>query len=397
MNKAKQIYCRGFQAAFYLAIPLLPYKDPEIVDSMRDIPVLLLANGIKCPMIITDSNLSSIGAAKKLTDVLDEAEAGYVFYDKAFPNPTTTLAEDAYSVYREEGCDCLIAYGGGSPMDLAKAVAIKSVYPKRKLTKMAGILHVHRKLPTIIAIPTTAGTGSETSVTSILVDSETRHKFGISDFPLIPEYAVLDPETIHELPRDIAASTGLDALVHAIEAYINIPSRESKVYCELAVRLIFENLDDSVAHRSKDAERKMLLAAHYAGRALSRAYVGYIHAVSHSLSGKYDLPHGWTNAVLTPLVLRKYGSAVWGKLAGLAVSAGLGTPDESEKTLAEKFISAFEEKNRMYDIPERIEGIKEEDIPEMAAYADKEANPVYPVPVLWNAEQLEEIYREVMA
>ncbi len=397
MNKIKKVYCRGFQGAFFVAMPVLPYKDPTIIDSLGDVPEILDEQKYKKPFVVTDSNLSKLGASKNLTDVLDAADVDYVFFDKAFPNPTTRLVEEAYQLYKREGCDSLISYGGGSPMDVAKAVGIRVIHPKVPLTKMAGIVKVLKKLPPIIAIPTTAGTGSETSVTTILVDSETRHKFGISDFPLIPKYAVLDPVTIHQLPRGLGASTGLDALVHALEAYINRShTKESRNYCELATKWIFENLDASVDHESPEAERMMLLASHYAGRALSRSYVGYIHAISHSLSGKYDLPHGWTNAVLTPIVLRRYGSIVHKKLAKLALCAGLGKVDETDAELAEKFISAFEEKNRKYGIPDHIDAIKEEDIPEMAAYAAKEANPVYPVPILWNAKELEPIYRQVM-
>lgn len=396
MNILKKTFCRGFQGAFFVAMPVLPYKDPEIIDRIKDIPAILEKEGIKRPLVVTDSNLSEIGASKNLTNVLDEAGVDYVFFDKAFPNPTTGLVEKAYSKYTTKNCDGLISYGGGSPMDVAKAVGVRVVRPRKKLTQLAGIVKVFKKLPPIIAIPTTAGTGSETSVTTILVDSETRHKFGVSDFPLIPKYAVLDPVTIHELPRDIAASTGLDALVHAVEAYINRShTRESKDYCELAVKWIFESLKDSVAHKSPEAERQMLMASHYAGRALSRAYVGYIHAVSHSLSGMYDLPHGWTNAVLTPLVLRKYGEVVHKKLARLAICAGLGKVDETDAELAEKFIRAFEEMNEYYGIPKHIDVIREADIPRMARYAAKEANPVYPVPILWTAKDLEEIYREV--
>lgn len=397
MHILKKTFCRGFQGAFFVAMPVLPYKDPTIIDSIKDIPGILEKEGIKKPLVVTDSNLSAIGASKNLTDVLDEAGTDYVFFDKAFPNPTTDLVERAYSKYKTRDCDGLISYGGGSPMDVAKAVGVRVVWPNRKLTQLAGIVKVWKKLPPIIAIPTTAGTGSETSVTTILVDSETRHKFGVSDFPLIPRYAVLDPVTIHELPRDIAASTGLDALVHAVEAYINRShTRESRYYCEMAVKWIFANLKDSVDHKSPEAERQMLMASHYAGRALSRAYVGYIHAVSHSLSGMYDLPHGWTNAVLTPIVLRMYGPVVHKKLARLARVAGISKADESESEMAEKFISAFEELNRFYGIPDHIDAIREENIPKMARYAAAEANPVYPVPVLWTAKDLEEVYRRAM-
>ena len=138
----------------------------------------------------------------------------------------------------------------------------------------------------------------------------------------------------------------------------------------------------------------MLKASHYAGRAFTRSYVGYIHAVSHSLSGQYNLPHGWTNAVLLPLILKRYGSTVWKKLAELAICAGIGNPAESEEVLAKRFIAAIEEKNNRYDIPCHIDAIRQEDIPLLASHADKEANPLYPVPVLWDAKELEKIYRE---
>lgn len=224
-----------------------------------------------------------------------------------------------------------------------------------------------------------------------------RHKFAINDFPLIPKYAVLDPSTIHTLPPHIAASTGLDALTHAVEAYIGrSTTKQTRSDAEKAVKLIFKNLDAAVSHESIAAESAMLQASHYAGRAFTRSYVGYVHAVSHSLSGKYDLPHGWTNAVLLPLILKHYGSAAQKKLAKLALCAGIGSTGDNEAVLANKFIEAIVEKNHQYNIPAKIDAIKAEDIPLLASYADKEANPLYPVPVLWDAKELEKIYREVL-
>ena len=144
----------------------------------------------------------------------------------------------------------------------------------------------------LIAIPTTAGTGSETTLAAVLINADTRHKFTINDFQLIPKYAILDPSTIHTLPVSIAATTGLDALTHAVEAYIGrSTTRQTRADAEKAVKLIFENLDASVNHESTEAESAMLKASHYAGRAFTRSYVGYIHAVSHSLSGQYNHPH----------------------------------------------------------------------------------------------------------
>ncbi len=396
MNTFKKIYCRCFQVAFRMVLPVLPYRNPEVHDKISDIPALLKKENLSNPLIITDQTLSSIGATNTLQNILTENGIGYALFDGAFPNPTTALARQASSFYQEKKCDGLIAFGGGSPMDLAKAVGVLLARPGKPLERFAGILKVRRKLPVLIAIPTTAGTGSETTLAAVLIDGNTRHKFAINDFPLIPKYAVLDPSTIHTLPSHIAASTGLDALTHAVEAYIGRSTmKQTRADAENAVKLIFENFDAAVNHENTDAESAMLKASHYAGRAFTRSYVGYIHAVSHSLSGKYDLPHGWTNAVLLPLILKRYGAAVHHKLAQLALVAGMGETSDTEADLAGKFIAAIEEKNQRYNIPDYIDAVKPEDIPLLASYADKEANPLYPVPVLWNAKELEEIYREV--
>lgn len=397
MNILKKFYCRCFQSAFHMVLPVLPYRNPEVHDNISDIPILLKKENLSKPLIITDQTLSSIGATDTLQNILAKNKINYALFDGAFPNPTTALARQATAFYREKGCDGLIAFGGGSPMDLAKAVGVSLARPGKPLEKFAGILKVHRKLPVLIAIPTTAGTGSETTLAAVLIDADTRHKFAINDFPLIPKYAVLDPSTIHTLPSHIAASTGLDALTHAVEAYIGrSTTRQTRSDAQKAVKLIFENLDAAVNHESVSAESAMLQASHYAGRAFTRSYVGYVHAVSHSLSGKYDLPHGWTNAVLLPIILRRYGRAAQKKLAQLALCAGIGKAGDRESVLADKLISAIEEKNRLYNIPSHIDAIKPEDIPLLASYADKEANPLYPVPVLWDAKELEKIYREVL-
>ena len=400
MNPLYKIYCRIFQIGLRIALPILPYRNPEIIDRISDVPQLVKKANLKKPLIITDGNLSKLGASEGLKDCLENEGVDFAFYDGVFPNPTTELAGEAYGFYKANGCDSIIALGGGSPMDLSKAVGVLAVKPKAKLRRMAGILKVRKRIPMLIAIPTTAGTGSETTIAAVLIDSETRHKFAINDFPLIPRYAVLAPEMIHTLPPSIAAETGIDALTHAVEAYIGrSTTKGTREDAMEAVRLIFENLDKSCRHESTEAEAAMLRASHLAGRAFTRSYVGYVHAVSHSLSGKYNLPHGRTNATLLPIVLRMYGSCVHKKLARLAVCAGLGDKSndtESVEALAEAFISAIEKMNSRHGIPRYIPEIKEEDIAMLSRYAAKEANPLYPVPKLWDAQELERIYRKVM-
>lgn len=395
MNLLQRIYCRVFQGVFRLALPILPYRDPKILDKVEDIPAALSAKGKVCPLIVTDGQINSLGLTRPLEKALTDRGMDYVLFDGARPNPTTAMVEKALELYKTHGCDSLIAFGGGSPMDCAKATGARVARPRKPLGRMAGILKVCRRLPYLIAVPTTAGTGSETTLAAVIVDAKTRHKYVINDFALIPPYAVLDPQLIHSLPAHLMAATGMDALTHAVEAYIGrSTTRHTRADAEAATALVFANLKAATAHESGEAEAAMLRAAHLAGRAFTRSYVGYVHAVSHSLSGMYDLPHGQTNATLLPLVLEMYGERAHKKLARLAVVAGLGERGEDAADLARRFIAAVRELNDALGIPRTIPNIMEGDIPTLAKYAAKEGNPLYPVPVLWNARELEEIYRK---
>jgi alcohol dehydrogenase class IV len=260
---------------------------------------------------------------------------------------------------------------------------------------MKGILKINKKIPTLIAIPTTAGTGSETTVAAVITDTETHFKYPINSFPLIPSYAILDPEVTYSLPKSLTSTTGIDALTHAVEAYIGrSTSKETRRLSKEACKLIFENI--LVAYNNpndKDARTNMLIAAHKAGIAFTKSYVGYVHAVAHSLGGKYNVPHGLANSVILPYVLELYGKKIYKKLYQLSIYCGLANKKESYKDAANKFIEAIKKLNIDMNIPNKILGIKEEDIIELAKKADKEANPLYPVPVLMNAKELEKIYK----
>lgn len=398
MNAARKIYCRIYQKVFRAALPLLPYRNPVIRHSIEDVNDIMQENKLKRPLLVTDGQIRGLGLTKNLERHLSENGKQPVVYDRTGANPTTEMVMEALKCYRAGECDCIIAFGGGSSMDCAKAVGACVARPKKDLKKMAGILKVVKKTPVIIAIPTTAGTGSETTLAAVIVDSETKHKYVINDFPLIPSYAVLAPSVIKSLPQSVAAATGMDALTHAVEAYIGgSTTGMTRADAEEAVSLIFANIEAASRHESTRSEACMLKAAHLAGRAFTRSYVGYIHAVSHSLSGKYNMPHGLTNAVLLPIVLEMYGSRVYKKLARLAVCAGLGDEDEGEEKLAKRFIAEIYSMNERLGIPKRIEGIKKEDIDELSMYADREANPLYPVPVLWDRRELKKIYRRASA
>ena len=399
MNTLRKIYCRAFQKAFHIAIPFLPYRKPKIAGSVKELPEIIMRHKCTHVLIITDGGIMTLGLTRRLEKALKEAGIPYTIYDKTVANPTTVNVREALELYHKEGCDAIIGFGGGSSMDCAKAVGACAVKPNQSLAQMKGILKVHKKLPLLMAVPTTAGTGSETTLAAVITDADTRYKYAINDFPLIPRYAVLDPKVTLSLPPFITATTGMDALTHAVEAYIgNSTTIDTRRDALKAVKLIFENIDIAYEHGDNiQARRNMLHASFYAGCAFTKSYVGYVHAVAHSLGGQYNVPHGLANAILLPLVLREYGSCIDKKLHKLAIAAGLADKNTPDHEAAELFIQAIEEMKERFGIVNIVKEIQETDIPKLAHYADKEANPLYPVPKLMDASELEKFYYMLMS
>ena len=399
MNTLRKIYCRAFQKAFHIAIPFLPYRKPKIAGSVKELPEIIMRHKCTHVLIITDGGIMKLGLTRRLEKALKEAGIPYTIYDKTVANPTTVNVREALELYHKEGCDAIIGFGGGSSMDCAKAVGACAVKPNQSLAQMKGILKVHKKLPLLMAVPTTAGTGSETTLAAVITDADTRYKYAINDFPLIPRYAVLDPKVTLSLPPFITATTGMDALTHAVEAYIgNSTTIDTRRDALKAIKLIFENIDIAYEHGDNiQARRNMLHASFYAGCAFTKSYVGYVHAVAHSLGGQYNVPHGLANAILLPLVLREYGSCIDKKLHRLAIAAGLADKNTPDHEAAEFFIRAIEEMKERLGIVNIVKEIQETDILKLAHYADKEANPLYPVPKLMDASELERFYYMLMS
>ncbi|MBQ8297800.1 MAG: iron-containing alcohol dehydrogenase [Ruminococcus sp.] len=397
MNPLRKIYSRIYQTGFRAAMPLLPYREPEIIDSTAKTAQLLKKLHISSVLLVTDSFLRNSGITSALEESLKQNNIKCAVYDGTCPNPTVHNVEEAREVCIKENCEAIIAFGGGSSMDCAKAVGARIAYPNKSVNQMKGLLRVLRRIPTLIAIPTTAGTGSEVTITAVITDSEIKHKYTMNNFTLIPRYAVLDPEVTFTLPPSLTATTGMDALTHAVEAYIGrSTTKETRRLSLEAIKLIFDNIETAYENGSdRTARQNMLRAAYIAGIAFSKSYVGYIHAVAHSLGGQYNIPHGLANSVLMPIVLEEYGESVHGKLHKLAIAAGVSSESDTPKDGAEKFIQAIREKNRRMNIPEAFSGIRKEDIPQMAKHADKEANPLYPVPKLMDAKELEKFYYKV--
>ena len=400
LNKCK-LYNRIFQKFMYVGLAVMKWREPELITGAGCLPTVahkLQELGLKHPLIVTDGYLHSIRIYAPLTDEMDKLGIPYSIYGEAVPNPTVHNIADAYKIYTEEGCDCLIAVGGGSSMDCAKGCGAQVACPNRTLAQMKGLLKVGKDIPTLFAVPTTAGTGSEVTVTAVITNPENRDKYLMNDLHLIPHYAVLDPTLTYNLPKPVTSTTGLDTLTHAVEAYIgSANTKRTKENALAAVDLVFKYLYTAYEDgHNEEARLEMQKASYRAGLAFTRAYVGTVHALAHALGGFYGVPHGLANAILLPVVLRAYGKAAHKKLAQLADLVGIKGETIADK--ANAFIDAIEDLNKKMEIPEKIGGkwvIKEEDLPALAKHAYDEINPLYPVPVIFSEEELIGLYKQV--
>lgn len=397
MNVFKKLWFRTYQTVFKLALPILPYRQPKIMTNYDDVIEVLTDKDVESVLLVTDKGIRNLRLTQDLEQKLTDKKIELCVFDETVANPTTDNVDSAVKMYKEKNCQAIIAFGGGSSMDCAKAVGARIARPKKSLAQMKGILKVIRRIPLLIAVPTTAGTGSETTLAAVITDSKTRHKYAINDFPLIPKYALLNPSLTVGLPQHITATTGMDALTHAVEAFIGRSTTKQTRKCALtAVKLIFENLLEAYNNGSNlEARENMLVASFNAGLAFTKSYVGYIHAVAHTLGGKYNTAHGLANAVIMPYVLRKYGRKIYKKLWQMGVYAGLFDEKTSKEVGAKIFIEKIEEMNSLMNISTSIPEIQVEDIQSLALIAEKEANPLYPVPVIYTAKQLEKIFMEV--
>ena len=294
MHLARRAWCRTYQTVFRIALPILPYTEPRILEHAEDVPAVLQKRSIQKVLIVTDPGITRLGLTAPLETALASRGIGVTVYAETRANPTVSNVEEAASLYRESACRAIIGFGGGSAMDCAKGVGARIAQPNKPINKMRGLLRIHRRLPLLIAVPTTAGTGSEVTLAAVITDDETHYKYPINDFVLIPRFAVHDPEFTRGLPASITGQTGMDALTHAVEAFIGRSTTPyTRKMARQAVQLIHDNLLEAYEHGDDmRARRNMLSAAYKAGVAFTRSYVGYVHAIAHSLGGRYGIPHG---------------------------------------------------------------------------------------------------------
>ena len=398
-NTLELLWCRTFQAVLKVGNYFMGYRMPHYLEGPGKIAELgkfLKEKKVNDVLVVTGSGMVRRGQVKPMLDGFEAAGIRYTLQTYDTTDPTSDDVEAGFKTYKEHGCKAIVALGGGSRIDCAKGIAAKAVHPRKKVSQLQGLLKVHWPIPTFVAIPTTAGAGSETTVAAVITDSATHRKAAINDPFLIPKYAVLDPELTKGLPPYTTATTGMDALAHAVEAYTN-KTYNTKLENRLAkeaVKLIHDNI--LIAYedgQNLEARQNMQRGAFYAGRAFTRGCVGYVHAVGHTLGGLYGVAHGLAMAVLLPHVMREFGVSAHKRLADLADVCGIEGRNEAEK--ANNFIKWIEETNAKMGLPDGFDVIKDEDIPQMIAWARKEANPLYPVPVVWGEKDFRRLIKAI--
>ncbi len=390
-HKLEVVWCRTFQKVLKVGNYFMGYRMPKYMEGngkIKELGAFLKEKGINDVLVVTGAGMLSRGQVQPMLDGFDANDIHYTIQTYTTTDPTSDDVETGYKCYRENDCKAIVAIGGGSRIDCAKGIAAKAVHPKKTVVKLQGLLKVHRPIPPFVAIPTTAGAGSETTVAAVITDSATHRKAAINDPFLIPKYAVLDPELTVGLSPYTTATTGMDALAHAVEAYTN-KTYNTKLEDRLAkeaVKLIHDNILKAYEDGGNlEARQNMQRAAFFAGRAFTRGCVGYVHAIGHTLGGLYGVAHGLAMAVLLPQIMKAFGEPAHKRLAELADVCGIDGANDAAK--AKAFIQWIADTNRKMGLPDKFDMIKDEDIDQIIAWATKEANPLYPVPVVWGAEE----------
>ena len=344
--------------------------------NLEKLPSLLQKMSVECVFLISDRGLEKAGTVGRVVDILNREGIKHHEYLDVLPNPSVEIVKEATKEYKNAGANVIVALGGGSPMDVAKAVGVLAMYGG-EITQYEGADKVPGKIVPMIAIPTTAGTGSEVTAFAVITDTSRNYKLTIFSYELIPTYALLDPELIMSLPPFVAASTGLDALVHAMESFVSkAASPFSDAMAEKAMALIGENIRSFVADRSNvEAAENMMIASTFAGIAFAWARLGNVHAMAHPLGGFFHVPHGVANSILLPFILEYNAISDRGKYKKMYELIARNKKTEVEFT-PYLLIEEIKELLKELDIPSHLSqvGVTEDKIPEMAEDAMKSGN-----------------------
>lgn len=388
-------------ALLKVLIRLLPGSRPPVIfagaGSALQLCNVLADLGTRRLLVVTDAVLVRLGLIAPLVEALRGRGIECAVYDGVEPDPTHAQVEAGIALARASGSEAVLAVGGGSPMDAGKIIAAcvsNNVAP----TAIVGNFKVKLDPLPIYAIPTTAGTGAEVTVAAVVTDTVARAKLAVVDGKLVPRMAALDGSLMLGLPRAVTAASGMDALTHAVESFVSrFADEKTRPLSRTATQMIFRHLPVACnTGEDLSARQSMALAATYAGMAFSRASVGYVHAIAHNLGGLYHTPHGLANAIVLPHILDFYAQAAAPQLAELAHSIGAASAGTSEAEAVAAFIGSVRALAREVGIPERLDTLREADIPELARRAMAEAQGFYPVPRFMSQAQCEAILRKLL-
>lgn len=392
---------KNIQRVLKVVVKNLPFPKPTLFSgpgSSLELCEAMAQMDVKKVLLVTDAMLVKIGLLDKITNKLTELGVDYVIFDGVKPDPTYDQIEDGLAMLKEHNCEAVLAVGGGSSIDAAKIICARATNNK-PIKRLAGMFKVFKAILPLYAIPTTAGTGSEVTIAAVVSDPVTHEKKPVMDPKIVPMMAALDGTLMTGLPANITAATGMDALTHAVEAYLStnaIP--ETDAYALAATRLIMENLPTVVKQGDHlEGRQNMALASYYAGLAFTKAGVGYVHAIAHNFGALYQTPHGLANSIVLPYVLDYSKEVVIERLAKLGEVSGLKTGQESEEQLAQKFIDHVRALCGELDIPSVLTDLRPEDIPAISRNALKEAHFTYAVPKYMDQETCEDLVSKMVA
>lgn len=401
MPQINHMLYRSFHFVLKYAQHVIP--SPDIISgsgAVNDLAVRMKSDGVKKAILVTDKVLMELGLPQGLLDALQSQGIDYCVYDNVEPNPSIDSVEEIRALYLDEKCNGIVAFGGGSAMDAAKVAGARVRYSWREVTKMTGSLrYMILPIPKFYCVPTTSGTGSEATIAAVISNKANREKIVVKSFAFVPKAAALDPDLTINLPKPITAATGMDALTHAVEAFVGVNgSNFSNEHAEKATKLVMENLLECYHNgKNTEARKNMAEASLFAGMAFTRAAIGYVHAIAHNLGGLYGVPHGLANAIIMPYVLDFYLGTIDDKLAHLAGLSGIETTGKSDAQLAKEFIAKIRAMNEEMDIPTKVKELEIKDIELIAQRALAEAHPDYPVPKFMNEEECQQILKKMVA
>ena len=391
---------RIYMAIFKVVTALMPFKWPRMFEgtgSSLDLVRHMAEAGHRNVLIVTDAVLVKLGVLDKMKAELETQGVKYVVYDGVEPNPTVEQIEAGYRMLMENGCQVILAVGGGSPIDAAKMIGARAKNNKPVL-KLTGLLRVHKGMIPLFAVPTTAGTGAEVTIAAVVSDTVNKRKVAAMDIRLLPTAAALDGSLMTGLPAHITSATGMDALTHAVEAFVSRnATRKTDEKALEATQLIMKHLETAVADGGNlEARQKMARASHLAGIAFTQAGVGYVHGIAHKFGALYHTPHGLANAIVMPHVLDYSLPNCADRLAILARACGIGDKGADDIHLARAFVARIRAMNEKFGIPTQLAALKAADIPAVAKSAIAEARFTYAVPRYMNQRVAESVIKNLL-